>query len=137
MKRVQDLSVEKNNLVYVNFDIYTNPLERQSCLQEIGLTMEERTPFGEHLENLAGSHFCISPNGNGLDCHRHWESLYLKTIPIVTRSTFVELLAEKGLPLLIIDDWPKFKSLDLSPSVYKGIWRDFNPDSLNSIFSIK
>lgn len=136
LERVQNLPFQKNNLTYVNFDIYTNPRERQLCLDSIGLPMEERVPFGEHLEKLSRSYFCVSPNGNGLDCHRHWECLYLKTVPIVTRSTFTELLLEKGIPLLIIEDWSKFKELDLSPSLYQSIWGNFDPETLHSLFQL-
>ena len=31
--------------------------------------------------------FWLSPRGNGLDCHRTWEALYLDIIPIVWHST--------------------------------------------------
>jgi len=47
--------------------------------------------------------FVISPHGNGLDCHRTWESLVLGNIPIVKRSSLDPLY--EGLPVVIIDDW--------------------------------
>lgn len=134
LKAVKDASLPKTKDVYVNFDIYTNQSERTYCLEEIGLPMENRVPFRDHLRNLASSFFCVSPNGNGLDCHRHWESIYLKTIPIVTRSNFTEILKEKGLPLLIIDDWSQFKTLQLTEKTFKETWNEFNEDSLNGIF---
>lgn len=47
--------------------------------------------------------FVVSPHGNGLDCHRTWESLVLGNIPIVKRSSLDPLY--EGLPVVILDDW--------------------------------
>lgn len=45
----------------------------------------------------------LSPRGNGLDCHRTWEALYLDAIPIVWHSTLDSLYS--NLPIIIIHDW--------------------------------
>jgi hypothetical protein len=45
----------------------------------------------------------VSPHGNGLDCHRTWESLALGNIVIVKRSPLDPLY--EGLPVVIVDDW--------------------------------
>jgi hypothetical protein len=47
--------------------------------------------------------FVVSPHGNGLDCHRTWESLVLGNIVIVKRSSLDSLY--EGLPVVIVDDW--------------------------------
>jgi len=47
--------------------------------------------------------FVVSPHGNGLDCHRTWESLVLGNIVIVKRSSIDPLY--DGLPVVIVDDW--------------------------------
>lgn len=47
--------------------------------------------------------FTVSPHGNGLDCHRTWESLALGNIVIVRRSPLDPLY--EGLPVVIIDRW--------------------------------
>lgn len=47
--------------------------------------------------------FAICPPGNGLDCHRTWESLLLGNIPIVKRSSLDGLY--DGLPVAIVDDF--------------------------------
>jgi hypothetical protein len=49
--------------------------------------------------------FVVSPHGNGLDCHRTWESLVLGNIVIVKRSSLDPLY--EGLPVVIVDDWPE------------------------------
>lgn len=52
--------------------------------------------------------FAICPPGNGLDCHRTWESLLLGNIPIVRRSSLDELY--DGLPVAIVDDYSEITS---------------------------
>lgn len=47
--------------------------------------------------------FVVSPHGNGLDCHRTWESLVLGNIVIVKRSSLDPLY--EGLPVVIVGDW--------------------------------
>lgn len=47
--------------------------------------------------------FVVSPHGNGLDCHRTWESLVLGNIVIVKRSSLDPLYED--LPVVIVEDW--------------------------------
>ena len=130
----KELWKEKDNLVYCNFNISTNAPERNKCLEHSGMTMPEGNggfyylDFEPYLEELAKSYFVLSPNGNGVDCHKHWESLHLRTIPIVTKSRNMEFY--KDLPFLIIDDWEDYKNLNLSKELYEEIWKDFDPSTL-------
>tara|TARA_R100000008_G_scaffold65847_1_gene42810 strand:+ start:2800 stop:3594 length:795 start_codon:yes stop_codon:yes gene_type:complete len=119
---------KKNNMVYCNFDIGTNPPERTKCLEETGLKLPKRVPIEKYLEEMGRSYFCLSPNGNGIDCHKHWEALYLKTIPIVTKSINIDCYSQ--FPFLVIDDWQDYKNLNLSKELYEDIWKDFDPSSI-------
>ncbi len=64
--------------------------------------------------------FEASPHGNGLDCHRTWEALLLKTIPIVKTSPLDSMY--DGLPVVIIDDWREIdqSKLDAWQSQYEN-----------------
>ena len=55
--------------------------------------------------------FVVSPHGNGLDCHRTWESLVLGNIVIVRRSSLDALY--EGLPVVIIDRWEQITHSNL------------------------
>ncbi len=55
--------------------------------------------------------FVVSPHGNGLDCHRTWESLVLGNIVIVRRSSLDPLY--QGLPVVIVDDWREISPKNL------------------------
>lgn len=47
--------------------------------------------------------FEICPHGNGIDTHRTWEALMLKTIPIVKTSSLDPLYED--LPVVIVSSW--------------------------------
>lgn len=127
--KVVNLNNVKDNLVYCNFDVNTNFNERSYCLQNIEpIINSNKVDFETYLTNLSKSYFCISPNGNGIDCHKHWESLYLNTIPIVTNSINIENY--KNLPFLTINDWQDFKNLNLSVDLYYNIWNNYNKKEL-------
>jgi hypothetical protein len=57
--------------------------------------------FSKYICELSEWRYCISPPGNGLDCHRTWEALYLGVIPIVSRG-LGDLF--DGLPVIVVDD---------------------------------
>ncbi len=116
---------QKTNLLYCRFDITTNPLERKKCVNNIKpYELKDRVGFQKHLTELSQSYFALSPNGNGVDCHKHWESFYLKTIPIVTKSTNIDFYTD--YPFLVLDDWSDFNKLVLSEELYNKLW--FEPN---------
>ena len=132
--------IKKDKLFYVNFDIYTNLGERQKCLSESGLELEPKLDFESYLREMARSYFVVSPDGNGIDCHKNWEALYLNSIPIVSRGINTNYFKEKGLPFLIVNEWSELKNIKLDQDLYKKIWGDFDNDCLlfdNYIMNLK
>jgi len=77
----------RRRLVYSNFSTYTNPRARVPVRWRLALSRDvlrsEPKPFREYLSDLAQCQWCVSPPGNGPDCHRTWESLYLGAVPLV------------------------------------------------------
>ena len=128
VKRVQACPPPKTTLFDVSFNPETNPKERHRCLAETGLDVEERLPYEQYLRRLAGAYFCISPNGNGIDCVRTWEALYVGTVPVVTRSLVTE--AHADMPLVVLDDWSHFSRIDFSPELYERVWGNWDPAQL-------
>jgi hypothetical protein len=118
----------KTNIVYCNIDVNTNISERSSCLESIyPIKNSIKVGFEEYLRNVSKSYFIISPNGNGIDCHKTWESLYLKSIPIVTNS--INISFYKDYPILIIDKWSDLKNISLDENLYNKImekYKNFN-----------
>ena len=124
-------NLQKTRMIYVNFDVNTNPYERNYCLNKVrsvGLDMSNKLPFREYLEELSKSYFVVSPNGNGVDCHKTWEALYVRTIPIVTKSTNLDYYNE--YPIIIIDNWSEFDPSIFTVELYNKTWNNFNLDKL-------
>jgi hypothetical protein len=97
---------DKQFLVYKNFSIDTNRQERlkvDKITNDNGIFMLPATNHTKYLDFITKSVFTISPPGNGVDCHRIWESLYLKTIPVVQKHKCLEQFED--LPILFIDSW--------------------------------
>ena len=121
LSRVINLNNVKDNLLYCNINISTNINERTNCLNNIlPYKNSDRVTHEEYLANISKSYFVISPNGNGVDCHKHWESIYLDAIPIVTNSINIQFY--KDYPIIIIDSWSDFNKLKLSESLYRSIY---------------
>lgn len=58
----------------------------------------------EYFDSLPDFKFVISPEGNGIDCHRHYEALIAGCIPVVEHNTLVEE-KYKGCPILYTTDY--------------------------------
>lgn len=99
------------NLVYMNFSIETFPYERQKVYDlyknESWVTNDvyEISENGHinFLNKIYSHKFIFAPRGNGIDTHRLWESLYLRSIPIVKKCIGMEDFYD--LPILFVDDW--------------------------------
>ena len=99
------------NLVYLNLNIQNNPVVRQpiyDMLKDMHYVTVENGKNGQnfdgYLENIYNHNFVICPEGNGIDTHRLWECLYVKTIPIVKKNISYSFFEGK-LPILFVDSW--------------------------------
>lgn len=96
----------KNNQIYCNWG-NTNP-SRNSIIDELKkknlpFVKENGLGYLEYLESMSDFKYVISPPGNGLDCHRTWESLYLGCIPIVIKDSIYDDWAD--LPILQVNSY--------------------------------
>lgn len=103
-------TTDRNSRILFGFNIKTNPAEREHAFNTLIHLPTAHAIKGwiaprKYLELLRAYGFVASPPGNGVDCHRTWEALYLKTIPIVKRSIGVESFESLGLPIWIINNW--------------------------------
>lgn len=127
---------EKKPRILYGFTVGTNESERGPALKVLsGLPVADslaRVNSRQYRRILASYQYVASPPGNGLDCHRTWEALYLGVIPIVRRSVAMEEFA-KLLPIWIVDDYSELFGLseeDLN-SRYNAMWNsNWNKDAL-------
>lgn len=109
-RKAAQREVLKKPKIFCSFTVNTNPAERKPALEELSKHASVEMGTGwpgslEYIRTLQQYAFVASPPGNGIDCHRTWEALYLRVVPIVKRSPLTEYFASCGLPLLIIEDW--------------------------------
>lgn len=132
-KEVMDEKIDKIDMVCASYDIHTNLSERRYCQEQTGIKIlkngiQGKTTKKEHkeyLQRIASHYFSLCPNGNGIDTHRIWESLYMRTIPICSDS--INIRFYEHYPIIILKDWGEFKSLELSEALYKEKWSIFEP----------
>jgi len=65
--------------------------------------------FDQYISDIYLHLFVLCPEGNGIDTHRFWETLYMKSIPVVKRNinnSFYEGL----LPIAYVDNWEEITS---------------------------
>lgn len=114
------------NIVFVNFSRFTNPRKRIPVYQffetkqyatcKEGVNGHE---FDDYLDNVYNHMFVACPEGNGIDTHRTWESLYMNTIPIEKRN-LNNVQYEGLLPICFVNDWNECTE-DFLISEYKRI----------------
>lgn len=122
--------IDKKNKILFGFNVSTNPKERSvargilknsDITEEINIKLEP--PL--YLNLLSKYKFVASPPGNGIDCHRTWEAIYLKTIPIVKRSVMTEYFKSLGLPIILIDNWNEI--LKMNDVYLENKYKEFKP----------
>lgn len=132
LNKINSTNINKDNLFYCNFNKNTNLIEREKCLDIINRNNIKNyfyCDIDSYLEVLKKSYFNICPNGNGIDTHRFWESLYFKTIPIVTKSINVEFY--KDYPIVIIDNWSDFNYQYFTIEMYNDLILKYSEEKLN------
>jgi hypothetical protein len=124
---------ERINKIYVNFSMNTDRFnQRKSCLKEINPKLlafhQEKMKRTQTWENTTKYTFVLSPYGNGMDCHRHWEALILGSILIIKSKEFIKLFED--LPVLIVNNWKDVsqKLLDDTVELFKN--KTFNYEKL-------
>jgi hypothetical protein len=102
----------QKNLVYMNFyrRIRSGNNPRRGMYEQFTpkpwITTEggfEHVPMEQFYKQIASHPYVLSPPGAGPDCHRHWESIILGSIPIVLRSNATRILDD--LPCLQVNTW--------------------------------
>jgi hypothetical protein len=86
----------------INRNIIVNILESN------GIQNRKLSPV-EFYKALPSYKFVISPEGNGIDCHRHYEALIAGCIPIIERNPLIEE-KYRGCPILWTTDYSEINS---------------------------
>ena len=90
---------------------------RQSILATLAANGIRNGFTSAYFQELPSYKFVVSPEGNGVDCHRHYEALMAGCIPIIERNPLVEA-KYAGCPVLWTDDYSEITAEYLE-RVYK------------------
>ena len=122
---------ENDTVIKYNFSVRSNKIRiiAQDNLEKTTLA-EKINPKDQddYVQEIKRSYFVASPDGRGVDCHRTWEAVYLKAIPIVTNNPMTEYFKEIGLPIALIDSWTKIN--ELTKDNLKNIYSDTLKDEI-------
>ena len=117
--------------LYMNFSIATSPKERSEVfhlLKNKSYCVTQSKKYADYLNDLSRSVFVLSPRGNGYDCHRTWETLYMGAFPIVKSSSMDPLF--KDLPVVIINNWNEVTEEFLQKKHKEFSAKEFNLDKI-------
>lgn len=119
---VADFPDDFSPSLYVNFSASNNRGERGVLLKEITKLPKEFkiivndpdfTTSGrvKYLADCRSSNFVLCPEGNGVDTHRLWETLYMGGIPVLKKNPVMAALVA-NLPVVQVDSWRDIASVD-------------------------
>jgi len=148
---------EKNKkILYCNWNNNNNRKERINILNKLKDNKLQfnwgRLGYGENGNNddyvspyvyyndLSKHKFTISPPGNGTDCHRTWEALYMNVFPVVIKHILYDEF--KDLPIIQVNDYSEV-TYDLLHSylnkeynyekLYMSYWKNRILNEFNSL----
>jgi len=142
LKKVgKNKDTEKSILLYMNFVINTNYNKRTECLNtfinENWVTKNSRLSINLFYLDIKKSKYVLSPEGDGIDCHRIYECIYFDTIPILKTSLMDKFY--ETLPVIIVNSWEEITYdylLDNYQACYNKLinWKKKNYLWLNPMF---
>lgn len=112
----EDLN-NKENKIYVNFNVNTNYLYRSKLISKIKkdrlfVITNNTLSLKEYKNNLSKYKFVLCPPGNGVDTHRIWETLYSNSIPIIFDEFYLDYFKE--LPIIAINKVEEVVNIDFN-----------------------
>lgn len=136
LNEVLNKKKEIKNLCFINFSANTYKSERCVILNNYknkewvtyNLTNKTENGYKKYLENIHSHKFVFAPRGNGINTYRLWESLYLRTIPIVKYHVNYE--GYKKLPILFVNNWHNITEDFLNKKYDEIMSKEYNFEKL-------
>lgn len=115
-------NIKPTKLLLLSFSIKNNEDKRQQCSSSFinktyatnNVVYEIKNFIGDVKEydrmffNIMLDHLFIAcPEGNGIDTHRFWETLYMGRYPVVLHNRVNDAFSD--LPVLILNKWEDFE----------------------------
>ena len=122
MMEIKKKNIKPTKLLLLSFSIKNNVVKRQQCANSFINKSFVTYNVVERVENFIGDvkkydrkffnimldHLFIAcPEGNGIDTHRFWETLYMGRYPVVLHNRVNDAFSD--LPVLILNKWEDFE----------------------------
>ena len=117
---------------YTTFHFAIHRGSRQQAYDQIPKELVYYEP--EHVSRMVSWNkqieyaFVLSPEGEGMDCHRTWEALCLGCIPIMISTSLNDMF--EGLPVLIVQSWSDVTAELLEKTIFEYSRKEFSKDKL-------
>lgn len=95
-----------------------------------------RVDFETYLDKMWRCKFVLCPRGNAIDCHRNWETIYMRRVPVMKRTPMLEELY-KDYQVLFVDDYSEVTEqllLDNNQMFLDAQTQDLSKLDLNNFF---
>jgi len=115
----------------MNFNISTNNKRNEvffKLKEKPFVYNSKRVSFERYLKDIKSHRFIICPPGNGIDCHRVWESLIMDSIPLVEKSTAMSYYS--NLPIIFIGKWDELNEDFLEEQYRKIAKKKYNLEKM-------
>ena len=117
--KLHSLKGKYKNTAYLNVNTQTNPKEREPLYTLFGdkkwvtkRTCVNGNDFEGYINDVYTHRFVFCPDGNGIDTHRLWETLYMRSIPICKKGVNISFYS-KELPIVVVNDWEEIEEIKL------------------------
>ena len=129
------------SLLYINHAEHTNISERGNIREMFAdksfATVSPHVDYATYYKMITEHKFMICPEGNAVDCHRNWEVLCLKRVPIMKKNPYLQE-CYKNFPILWVDDYADVDKILLAENDHLYVQSrnlDINLLDLYSIFN--
>ena len=142
--RIEDIQKAMENLpdatqlLYVNHNdsSHEDRLGLKDMFRSWATVQDTRVDYPNFLSNLAQHKFVLCPRGNAIDCHRNWEVLYMRRVPVMLTYPYLLDLFQ-DYPVLWVSGYEDITEdlLELNNHLYEEAQKmDLTPLTLHGFF---
>ena len=143
-RRIEDLQEAMENLpdatklLYVNHNdsSHEDRVGLKDMFRSWATVQDTRVDYSNFLSNLAQHKFVLCPRGNAIDCHRNWEVLYMRRVPVMLTYPYLLDLFQ-DYPVLWVSGYEDITEdmLELNNHLYEEAQEmDLTPLTLHGFF---
>lgn len=111
IREMLSIDIAPVKLMYINMGEGHHPTRAALIQHFTGMPwvtkMDRLAQYKDYYTNIKLHKFMLCPSGNadGCECHRDWETIYMRRVPIVTDTEYHRAIFEPlEIPVLYIDD---------------------------------